>query len=195
MYNPNMSKDSNNLSNWIANFPQKSLSHKTTLLEPCDEITNIYAIESGFLKMSHLDESGNQVIITIIAPNSFIPLPTALLGKPNDFDFETLTPVSARIIPKSEFINKIKNDHVFLFQIFYKFLSGFEVLTQQLSALKHNHSDSKIQVILDQLSNRGEKHEDFARFLHHMNQNDLAELAGVSRETLSRFLSKQQLQK
>lgn len=176
-------------SNWLKSFPTKHYPAKTVIINPGKVPNKVLAIESGVVKMLHYDKDGNSILVSLFSNDCIIPMPAALLGRVNDYIFEAVDDVSVHPIPTVVFIDFLEHNPKTRDEVFQTFLKAFFVLTEQVVALKSNKADEKILLALKQLTCKAEK-SDPVSLIQKLSQQDLADLAGVSRETISRRLTK-----
>lgn len=175
--------------NWVHQFPKATFPSQTVLLEPSAQVSTVYAILDGLVKMVAVDIEGKQVVISLFNKGTLLPLPAALLGTANPYFFESITQITVAKISVEQLKKELNKHPQTQKELFLCFLRGFTVMTQQITALKSNQAEEKIIVVLKQLIGKACTDDSFT-FLQALTQQDIADLAGVSRETVSRKLSK-----
>ncbi|GEM_PF-5249192 len=176
-------------SDWIKQFPVKNFPPNKIILNPGTKSHQVYAITQGIVKMYDAGASGNCILLSLFTVGCIIPMPAALLKRTNNYTFETLDEVEVHVIPVKEFQNYLRQHPESMEEVLLTFLRAFLVLTEQVSALKLNVAEDKIGVVIRQLeckSKRANTHS----LIQKLTQQEIANLAGVSRETVSRKLSK-----
>lgn len=178
---------SKNWSDWINSFPAQIFEPQSIIIAPDSVPREVVAITSGLVKMFYDDADGNRVALSLFSENAIVPIPFVLLQKINPYTFMAMTKVEGHVIPADQLQDKFNTDPEFTSDMFFRFLRGFGVLTEQVTALKLNHADEKIKIVLKQLIGKAKKNEAYAS-LNRLTQQEIADLAGVSRETVSRRL-------
>jgi CRP/FNR family transcriptional regulator, cyclic AMP receptor protein len=139
-------------------------------------------IKSGCVKYYDIDENGDEKIIHILGPKSFIPLFYFFAHGQKEVDsfYSTLTETELELIPANEFIKKLKNDFEFSNMIAM-------YVVQRIKSLTKNDARQKVIETLNYLvikhsssTLRGWNKVNFP-----LTQQTLANLTNLSRETVN----------
>ena len=172
-------------SDYSSNFSRE----KCTLLYGGEQISELLCIESGLVGMQTITEQGERSLISLFSAGSFLPLSRLVLDEHSPFDFVTLTQVSYKKIP-IDVCKKWMSEHSFFKEhILLTLAKRHQNLIQQIVAFKQPTAQLKIETILKQLETLHTSAEKQALTLpvERLSQQDIADLAGVSRETVSRY--------
>jgi CRP/FNR family cyclic AMP-dependent transcriptional regulator len=155
--------------------------------------TNVYFIESGMVKLTRINEDGNELIAGIRRRHWLVGAPAVLLKKPYSFNVTTLTDCHIRGIPAENFLSIIKNDEMFYME-----------LARILSHEIYEHADRLIS--LGCMPSKDRLMRLLGDFLHELQQQrdpemqcklpiplkhkEMAQMIAVTPEHLSRLLGK-----
>ena len=167
-------------------FQLHSAPEKSTIISAEKQLDYLIFLNTGLAGMQTLTQEGDRIIISLFGAGSLFPLSRLLLETPNQNDFVALNNSTYQKIPISVCKNWMQ-EHVFFREyVIWCLANRHQNLIKQLTAFKQNDATTKIAAILEQLSSFELLGQD-APNTHHLSQQDIADLAGVSRETVSRY--------
>lgn len=163
-----------------------------TLIGLTDEPKGVFYLKEGFVKMSTILGNGNELILNIYKPGSLFPLFWALGEVPNNYSFETMTNASLYKVSRSDTINFLKENSEVMFDVIKRILSGVDGLLTNYNHLLTGNSDSRVASAFLLIAKRfGEKTDDGKTIVKvQFTHQDIANLAGISRETASIAIGK-----
>lgn len=146
----------------------------------------VYLLKSGFVRLHLISERGQETTLHICKPGEVFPLISTLGQIPNRYNYETWGEVAAFDAPVAQFHNFLKGEKDILFELngqLIKRISGLllrleytlygssyqRVASTLLCLTKYFGQESKGQILLNK------------KFTH----NEIATLAGLSREAVS----------
>ena len=157
----------------ITTLPRKSL------LATAGAVTNKLAlIESGYLRMYHIDTSGKETTVWIGGPGKFVTSISSFVNrKPSYWNIETMTESKLHLIKVDSHFRLCRTFRVWL---------DFEnlLLTKALTALEHRTfelASLKAEARFRQFFERN------ADLFLHVPSKHIASLLGLSEETMSRL--------
>jgi len=170
----------------VVNFPKHS-----TLFEEGRQPDGIYILLRGKVKLSVDLRGGRTLILGIAQPGEVLGLSAIMSGKPAEFTAETLTLAQFSFVERKEFLHLIE-EHCELCVLVV------EVLSHQLrEAVDMIHYSSGSQPAADKLASllaswiaaNGEVSEQGLELKLPLTQEEIGQMIGVSRETVSRLLA------
>lgn len=170
----------------VVNFPKHS-----TLFEEGQQPDGIYVLLRGKVKLSLDLKGGRTLILGIAQPGEVLGLSAIMCGKPAEFTAETLTPAQFSYVERKEFL-RLVGEHCELC------VSIVEVLSHQLrEAMDMIHYSSGSQPAAEKLAGlliswtatNGELSEQWVELKLPLTQEEIGQMIGVSRETVSRLLA------
>jgi CRP-like cAMP-binding protein len=150
-------------------------------------ISNIIYLKTGFVKEFMVSSNSKTRIIQILKPHTYLGIHSLFGDKINHYSYAALEDLKVCYIDINAFKQLVKENGNFAFQIlsevgkenlynYYRFISN-----------SHKKTDGRFADILLYLS---EKIYENIRFNLQLTRQELADLIGVSRENLTRVLSK-----
>lgn len=180
------------LESFFEGFGSGKAYPKGTLLLENGEIPRcVYMLKSGFVRLRFISERGQETTLHICRPGEVFPLISTLGEVPNRYNYETWGEVVVFDAPVTQFHNFLKKETNILSELnsqLIKRISGLllrleytlygssyqRVVATLLCLTKHFGHESKGQILLNQ------------KFTH----NEIATLAGLSREAVSLEMGK-----
>lgn len=157
---------------------------------------DVYLIESGLVKLSHVEENGKELVVGLRTPNWIVGASAVILNKKYGFTAETLTGCQLRRIPAQSFLQLLRTDSEFAWH--FQQVQSYELYDQlsQLVGIGCLSARHRLEQLLSQLlstlgAKAGEKKIRLQLPLKHW---ELAELIAVTPEHLSRLLKELQLE-
>lgn len=168
----------------IAQSKVRHLKKKQTLYYEGDYPQGLYLLATGCIKTLRLTNDGRQLITGLYKPNDFIGLDTLLLDSPFTESAETTENSSVHLIPK-KIVMDLLNEHIELNQHFIKLLSiNIHEKEDQLVELAYEPVRKRLAHVLVRLIK-----DVFPLDIIDISREELAGLAGIATETVSRILS------
>lgn len=164
----------------------------STLIGFADDPIAVFYLQEGFVKMTTVLANGNELTINIYKPGSFFPMFWALGEVPNKYAFEAMTNVTVYKSPRSELMGFLKENSEVALDLSKRILSGVDGLLTNLNHLMVGSSSSRVASALLIASKRfGELTQDGKTLITlKLTHQDIANLAGITRETASIVIGK-----
>lgn len=179
------------LDTFFSQYPEKSYKKGVILVQPGSEPAGIFYIEDGIVRSYSISEEGTEITLNVFKSHAFIPMSWAIADIPNKRFFEAMTAVKVRIAPKQKVLDFIRNEPDIIYDLLKRIYIGMEGLWMHVESLTAGSSYRKIASSLVILARRfGNQEKGEYVISLKMNENEIANYAGVSRETASRELQK-----
>jgi len=175
------------LDQFFAKYKLVSFDKKSTIIFLADEPDGVYYLKEGFVKMNTILGNGNELILNIYKPGSYFPMFWALGEVPNNYGFETITNVKLYKAPRKDVLEFLKENQEISFNLIKRILSGVDGLLTNYNHLLVGNSNSRVASALLIASKRFGIPTKDAKLLINLKltHQDIANLAGISRETAS----------
>ncbi|WP_448104474.1 response regulator [Pedobacter panaciterrae] len=168
----------------IASRKIKHIKKKQVLFYEGDRPQGLYLVMEGSIKTSKRSLDGRQLITSLYKPDDYIGLDSLLLEEPFTETAEATEDTSLCLLPK-ELILSLLNKYPEVSRQFIKILSqDIHQKEEQLLELAYLSVRKRIAQVLIRLSTKSP-----SATLLTISRDELAELAGVALETVSRTLS------
>ncbi len=175
--------------------PLLSLKKGQVLMFSGDELTHVYNLTSGYVKMYNVNEIGEQRILLIFPARFAFPIFPGITTRPHyklRYFYEAMTEIQARRMPITDFASILeKNESVARFVLDYVTqLSG--IVVRRLGIIENKEASRKIMNLLPYLASIcGRKLSANVMQLDlRITHQDIAELTGLTRETVTKEMKK-----
>jgi len=172
------------------------LKKKDTILQPGDDMSTIFFLRSGYVRMYSSMSDGKELTLNIFKPGTYFPLFLAFDNIENTYFYQAMSSVSIQKAPKIEVMNFVRSHNDILFDFTKRMTIGFHGLLtnleKQLSGSVHRRICSTLLMLAQRFGKQTSQGLVISISLTHQ---DIADLTGIARETASVELGKLQLQK
>jgi CRP-like cAMP-binding protein len=176
---------------FFTSYPATKFNKKRTVLNSEEQPRGVYYLKTGYIRMYTITQEGFELTLNILKPGSFFPLTWAIADIDNAYFYETLTTCEIHSAPKDRVIKFVKKNNDILFDINRRILSGLDATLIRLQYLTLGSAYQRVANSFLMLAGRfGVFLKDRARLTLTFTEQDVANLAGVTRETVSIELKK-----
>jgi CRP/FNR family transcriptional regulator, cyclic AMP receptor protein len=180
---------------FIKQFPTQTYKKGETLLTEGQTASNLLAIRSGFIKVTSLDENGNERMLWIAGRYDIVPTEHLFSNhSPLNFFYTALSPVEIYKIPKDEFLTHAKSNLPLMTDIAASMSAHYDDLLVRINSIGQPNIHEKLVATLRYLAERFSANTivDLYELGLPVTHQDLAEMIGSTRETTSIELKKLQ---
>ncbi len=175
----------------IAAFFEKYEGHSyekgQVLLQSSDNPTGIMYIVSGKVKQYDVTDRGDEVILNVFKTPAFFPIAYAINRTPNEYFYEADSAIEIRLAPTDEVVAFLKDNPEVMYDLLGRVYRGTDGLLRRMSQLMSGTAYSRvIHELIIECRRFGQRagegyHVD-------LNESDIAERAGLSRESVNRAM-------
>ena len=171
----------------IREFVKKSI----VFLEE-DRGTVFYVIYSGRIKITKLNQEGNEIILAILGPGDFFGEMSMIDNQPRNANAFTLDSAVLIVFSRNEFYSITDANPVFSNNLLKTFAARLRMTDKLVKSLFMDTARRRVLYTLFNLAVQfGEKRDEKTYIIDELpNQTDLGSFSGTSRETLSRIMKK-----
>jgi CRP-like cAMP-binding protein len=174
----------NKLDNFFANAKKFNYKKGEVIIRADDEPAGVYYISEGYVRSYSLTEDGRELTLNIFKPGSYFPMTWAIADIQNSFFYEAMTTLEVSRLPKTEIVDLVKNDNKLLYDLTRRLLIGLNGLVVRMEYLFMGSAYNKVASSILLLARRfGEESKDGLIIRLHFTHQDIASLAGITRET------------
>lgn len=178
---------------FFSTFPRKTLKKGEILLYPNEPVPSLYYLVSGYIRMYSVLPNGNELTITIFKPGVYIPLFLVIDDSKNVYYYEAFTDSVVQQAPVSQVMQLLKDNTDILFDVTKRISSGLRGLVENLQYQLFGSVRLRIIATVLMLSKRfGEDSIEGSKIMLPLTHQDIADLVGVARETVSLEMKKLQ---
>jgi CRP/FNR family transcriptional regulator len=149
----------------------------------------VYMICSGRVKMSTTSRDGKTLILRIAEPGEVLGLHATVAGKPYELTAEALQPCQLDFIRRDDFLRLLQHHADACLNAAQHLSKNCQSAYEMIRSLGLSHSVSeKLARLLLEWSSDGDETEEGIRIKVSLTHEEIAQLIGTSRETVTRVL-------
>jgi CRP/FNR family cyclic AMP-dependent transcriptional regulator len=178
-----------NIDKFFSDYPIRKYPKGQILLYFEEEIQYVYYLESGKVRQYNVAYNGNEIVLNIYRNKTFFPLYLVFNKVKNEYIFEAMTNIEIRAAPINDFIIFFTNTpEVVLYDLKNLYKRSNKTI-QRMTNMASNSAYFRIVFELVNECSHLKKRIDGSYRLY-MHEYELADSAGLSRETTSREFQK-----
>lgn len=169
----------------------KSFYKDTIILSEKDDGSALFVIVSGKVKVARVsnDDKTKEVILTLLNPSDFFGEMALLDGLTRSATVTSLEDSQIFIIQRNDFLNLIKENPEVSIALLQELTQRLRAAGMKIKALSLKDAEGKVATVLLQLADdMGRIKQGVVEIEKLPFQHELANMAGTSRETISRTL-------
>lgn len=181
------------LDNFFSGFKNISFKKGEAILRADNEPHGVLYLKKGYVRLYSLSKDAQELTLIIFKPEDFFPMMWAINATPNTYYLEAMTAVEIYQAPREQFLNFIKNNSEVLFAITSRILTRLGgVLSRMEYAIFGNARNKVAAIILICAERFGTYDKENIIIQVPLTHQDIANLIGVARETVSIEMEKLQ---
>jgi CRP-like cAMP-binding protein len=151
--------------------------------------TSLFVIIEGQVKVSRVSDDGKEVILTILAESDFFGEMAILDGSNRSANVTAMTDTEMFIIQRSDFLNLLQAHPEVAISLLVELAHRLRAADMKIKSLSLKDAEGKVATVILQLADDVGKIKNGTVEIEKLPfQHDLANMAGTSRETISRTL-------
>ena len=160
-----------------------------SVFREADQPQAVYCVGSGFLKLSRSSPGGRAVVFGIAKGGDVLGVRPLLLGKPHDLTAEATEETRLCLIPRNDFLDFLGRNGDVSLRLAQKLSLELGEAYQQVYGVALKSAVERLaDVLLALCQSHGQPVPEGIGLMTNMGQNELAEMAGMSRRNLNRAL-------
>ena len=177
------------ISDFFEQYPLRDYKKGQILIHADDDPDCVLQLVSGKVKQYDLTYRGEEIVLNVYKPPAFFPMSYALNRTPNEYFYEADSDLELRKAPFDEVTKFIKDNPEVLYDLLGRLYRGTDGLLRRMSHLMASTAKSRVinELIIEC---RRFGHEINGGCVIGLNESDIGARAGLSRETVSREMSK-----
>jgi CRP/FNR family cyclic AMP-dependent transcriptional regulator len=169
---------------------QRSYPKETVILSENESGSDLYIIIEGKVKISRRSSDSKEVILSILSDSDFFGEMSVIDGLSRSANVVAMEDTVILIIQRSEFLELIHNHPEVGIALLQELTQRLRAADIKIKSLSLKDSDGKVATVILQLAeDMGMIKNGVVEIEKLPFQHDLANMAGTSRETISRTLS------
>ena len=168
---------------------RKSFSKDSVVLFEHETGSALFVIVNGKVKISRVSTDGKEVILTILNESDFFGEMAILDGLSRSANVTAMEDSELFIIQRSEFLNLLQNHPEISISLLQELTQRLRAADMKIKSLSLKDAEGKVATVILQLADdMGRIKQGTVEIEKLPFQHDLANMAGTSRETISRTL-------
>lgn len=160
------------------------------ILHSYQDTDYLHIVQNGLIKVYGINGKGEETVAVIYGKEDMFPLSWVILDRHKNAYFRAISDSDVILVPKKYFILAMKTNAELAFAMSCRILEQFEVYASRVNNLEFKHGYERLVYRLLLLANRFGTNVDGTIEIPRINQFDLAAMINVSREYLSRKMTK-----
>jgi CRP/FNR family transcriptional regulator len=162
----------------------------STLFSEGQTPRGMYMLCRGRVKLSITASDGKALILKIAGPGEVLGMHATVSGAPYEMSAETLHPCQVNFIRRDDFLKFLRQHGDACLQAAHHLSNSCQNAFDQIRALGLSHSArEKLARVLLEWASGGEPTQDGVRVKLAMTHEEIAQMIGTSRETVTRILT------
>ena len=171
---------------FTAMYPKGSL-----LFVEGEKPRGVYVLCSGKVKLTTSSSEGRTLIVRIAEAGELLGSSSVLLQKTHEISAETIEPCQVNFIRAEEFMSWIQNDRDAMMSVAKQLSVDYYAAQREIRSfgLAQTTSEKLARLVLDWCDETGEKTEKGIRLKVLLTHEEIAQMIGTTRETVTRLLT------
>ena len=151
----------------------------------------IYVLCRGRVKLSVVSADGKTLILRIVQAGEILGLSSSVLGRPHEMTAETLTPCQVNFVKREDFLRFLREHSDACFRVAEQLSEKYNTACHEIRALGLSHSAAEklAKLLLEWSSKNGESAKQEPRLKLALTHEEIAQMIGTSRETVTRLFA------
>ena len=174
----------------LANAKPRSLTEREVLFEAGDVADGCYRLEQGLLKVCIASPQGDERILTILGPGSIVGELAIIDGLPRSATVVAIRDCKLSFISREAFVSCIREHPEIYSDLVSTLVSRLREADDAMAAASFLTVKARVaRALLELAEHLGRETDGRIVILHKIRQSDIAAMAGVARENVSRTLT------
>jgi CRP/FNR family cyclic AMP-dependent transcriptional regulator len=151
----------------------------------------IFVICKGTVKLSINSPGGRTMIVKLAEPGEVLGLSATISGKPYEVTAETIDPCQINFVKRDDFLRFLKDDVEACFKVAEQLSEKYHNACDEVRSLGLSHSAAEklAKLLLEWSSKNGEAAKAEPRLKLRLTHEEIAQMIGTSRETVTRLFA------
>ena len=151
----------------------------------------IFVLCKGSVKLSINSPSGRTIIVKLAEAGEVLGLSATISGKPYEVTAETIDPCQVNFVKRDDFLRFLKDDVEACFKVAEQLSEKYHNACKEAGSLGLSHSAAEklAKLLLEWSSRNGEGTKSEPRLKLRLTHEEIAQMIGTSRETVTRLFA------
>jgi CRP/FNR family transcriptional regulator len=151
----------------------------------------VFVLCQGRVKLSLSSSDGKTLILKIAEPSEVLGLSATVSGKPYELTAETIDPCQVNFVKREDFLRFLREHSDVCFRVAEQLSDKFSAACHEIRSLglAHSAAEKLAKLLLEWSSKEGESDKREPRVKLTLTHEEIAEMIGTSRETVTRLFT------
>lgn len=151
----------------------------------------IFVLCKGSVKLSINSPSGRTMIVKLAEPGEVLGLSATISGKPYEVTAETIDPCQVNFVKRDDFLRFLRDDAEACFRVAEQLGEKYHNACKEVRSLGLSHSAAEklAALLLEWSAKNGEAAKPAPRLTIRLTHEEIAQMIGTSRETVTRLFA------
>jgi CRP/FNR family cyclic AMP-dependent transcriptional regulator len=151
----------------------------------------IFVLCRGSVKLSINSPNGRTMIVKLAEPGEVLGLSASISGKPYEVTAETIDPCQVNFVKRDDFLRFLKDDVEACFKVAEQLSEKYHNACEEVRSLGLSHSAAEklAKLLLEWTTKNGESAKAEPRLKLRLTHEEIAQMIGTSRETVTRLFA------
>ena len=151
----------------------------------------IFVLCKGSVKLSINSPSGRTMIVKLAEPGEVLGMSATISGKPYEVTAETIDPCQINFVKREDFLKFLKDDVEVCFKVAEQLGEKYHNACKEVRSLGLSHSAAEklATLLLEWSAKNGERAKAEPRLKIRLTHEEIAQMIGTSRETVTRLFA------
>jgi len=151
----------------------------------------IFVLCKGRVKLSICSTDGKTLILKIAEPGEVLGLSATVSGKPYELTAETIDPCQVNFVKREDFLRFLREHSDACFRVAEQLSEKYNTACHEIRSLGLSHSAAEklAKLLLEWSSKNGENTKQEPRIKLALTHEEIAQMIGTSRETVTRLFA------
>jgi len=151
----------------------------------------IFVLCKGSVKLSINSPNGRTMIVKLAEPGEVLGLSASISGKPYEVTAETIDPCQVNFVKRDDFLRFLKEDVEACFKVAEQLSEKYHNACEEVRSLGLSHSAAEklANLLLEWSTKNGESAKSEPRLKLRLTHEEIAQMIGTSRETVTRLFA------
>lgn len=177
--------------NFFSTYPSQTYKKREVLIHAGTTPKGIFYLKEGIIREYWISGKGEELTLNLYKPGTFLPMSWAVSNVPVTHFFEAMVDCTVQKAPKEDVLQFLQEQPAVVYDLLRRLYIGIGGLWMHLESITAGSSYTKLIASLVILGKRFGKVENNNTVVQlSLHEQDLANYAGMSRETANRELQK-----
>lgn len=182
--------DQKQLESFFIKYPIRHFDKGQIIIAANETPSGIFYVVSGQIRQYDITDLGADIVVDILLTSSLFPLDWAVRDRPSQYFYQAIGPVKVRVAPLGELESFLMQAPNLLFSLLTRSVAAMTIMQRRMAHLMSGVTLNRVMFeLITQVKRVGVRRADGSYSLH-LHEDELAQRAGLTRETVNREVGK-----